>query len=257
MFSVMQTKADWSDFKPDKWHLIQLDLSSNKTTILDRGSIYADYAPDGNYLAVARLVDGQRDIWLRDKDGRWSQVTHDESRESGPEWTHDGAGLLYNGDVDGHMEILIWDRSSGEVKPVTSWAGPKPYNPQCAFNKGDILFYLEKGDGKDQIFLMSLGSGSMRNLSKNDHHEYFPRWIDDHSYFFQRGDEGVYMRRIDDPNDAVLLIPEGIFACVSPDHQRSAWFQRTVNGVELKISSWPLNAKETSVVWDASQFPSD
>jgi serine/threonine-protein kinase len=79
-------------------------------------------SPDGKQLALTMGTAGHRDIWLRDLDaGTLSRLTTEGTNNERPEWSPDGARVLYR--TDRGVRTSIWWRAadrSGEATPLLS-----------------------------------------------------------------------------------------------------------------------------------------
>ncbi len=78
------------------------------------------WSPDGRRLAFSRLVDGQRDIFVRERDGAITRITNTpgDLSELSPAWSPDGAKLAFTRTQSGGAMIYIANSAdgSGEVE---------------------------------------------------------------------------------------------------------------------------------------------
>lgn len=252
LFSAMQTKPDWSDFSPDKWHLLLLSVEDGSIQVIDRGSIYAEFSPDGHHLAVARRHGDQRQLWIQDRtDESWTQITQGEPQVISPSWQNDGQSIVYAAKLGDQVNLYRVDLKKKTSTQLTHTA-EKAYNPQVGPVHGDLIYYAEKGDGKDQIWRCRKDGTLGQNISSDEHHNFFPTWADPNTVLFQRGDEGTYRMQADG-SSKTLVVPQAKFARVSGN--RLAW--STVQGTKalILVAPWEKGlAGDGQEVWDSSQF---
>jgi serine/threonine-protein kinase len=76
------------------------------------------YSPDGRRIAAELTFGGRKDIWIYDvASGAAHRVTSEGSENSRPEWTIDGARVLFRTNRSGAMTSLWWQPADGSGGP--------------------------------------------------------------------------------------------------------------------------------------------
>jgi len=71
---------------------------------------------------------------------------------------------------------VVNDDATG-LKRITFSHGFSSYNPAWSPDKKPIAYYLEKGDGKDQLYVIKPGGSGAKNVTNDTLNNYFPGWI--------------------------------------------------------------------------------
>jgi Tol biopolymer transport system component len=75
-----------------------------------------DLSPDGRRLAVDRMIQGNRDVYLRDLiRGGWSRFTFDAAVDGLPVWSPDGTQLAFESSRKGPFDIYL--KASSQTAP--------------------------------------------------------------------------------------------------------------------------------------------
>ncbi len=90
------------------------------------------YAPDGR-LAVSR----HGDLWVRQPDGRWTQLTRGAFVDREPAWTARGDSVVFSSNRDGGFALWVVGASGGEPARLTD--GPADGEPAVAPD-GSVFF---------------------------------------------------------------------------------------------------------------------
>ncbi|MDH3530428.1 MAG: DUF5050 domain-containing protein [Acidobacteriota bacterium] len=218
VFTAIQVKPDWSDYSADKWGLFDYDLDKKKLSKVTSSVLYFSLSPDGRKLAYDKSVDKNVDIYVLDrKTLKSKKLIGGEGKERAPSWSGDGKSLVFYSDRDGHEELYSYAVKTKKVKRLTNRPEHKSYNPIWAPKSDLIVYYLEKGDRKDQIYLTDSKGSFQTNLTADDHHNIFPSWTPDGRIIYAR-DKGEIMVMNSDGSDKRRLVDQtGGLASMSPD----------------------------------------
>ena len=159
--------------------------SKQLTPLFDNGSNLAP-SPDGKTIAFLKRDDDKRqDIYFYDLEKKQETVFKtDTSRKNSLEWSPDGKNLLYNishGEEGQRatIDICVLNIATKEIKQITQSGKDKSYDPNWCPDSKKIVYYLEKGDGHDQVWLTDITGSFHTNLTNDTTtHNYFASWFD-------------------------------------------------------------------------------
>lgn len=125
-------------------HLIWVDRDGNETAISRDPMPFINprLSPDGSRIAVIIDSDEGADLWVFSlARGTMSRLTHDESREASPVWSHDGSFIVYSSNrVDDLFRVSTY--GSYSIEQLTSSSKYQfaysltPDNRQVLFSEG-------------------------------------------------------------------------------------------------------------------------
>jgi serine/threonine protein kinase len=106
----------------DDHQLTWFDRSGKEVTRLGTPSVAGlapTLSPDGRHVAVSRLVEGNRDIWVLDLDRNvFSRFTFDPAGDVSPFWTPDGRWILFASNRRGVTSIFRKPVAGGDEEPL-------------------------------------------------------------------------------------------------------------------------------------------
>ena len=256
LFSAIRTKKDWSDYKQQSWLLILHNLEDGTDTILDKDVLFADFAPDGKSLVLSKKQGEQTDLWLRDLEtGEEKNLTQRPERDSGPHFNRDGSRIAFHAPTPNGLAIFTIKPDGSELTQITPNDGFKSYSPRFAPDSDRLLFYLEKGDNMDQIYLTDPAGKNPVNLTHDQNHNFFPRWLGPNAIVFARGEEGLFQMDLTTGKTEPFLKGKIAFVAYHSDSRQLAWFEKTDKGVTLWLATYPGDLAQAKSVWQENQFP--
>ena len=182
------------------------DLGKKQLTqLFDNGSNLAP-SPDGKTIAFLKRDDNKRtDIYFFNTITKKETVFKtDTSRKNSLEWSPDGNNLLYNishGGSGQHatIDICVLNIATKQIMQITQSGEDKSYDPNWCPDSKKIVYYLEKGDGRDQIWLTDINGSFHTNLTNDTTtHNYFPSWFDTESVIYTQNPETIMMMNTND-----------------------------------------------------------
>ena len=186
--------------------VFQYDLNSKQLkSLFENGSNLAP-SPDGKTIAFLKRDDNKRtDIYFFNTVTKTETVFKtDTSRKNSLEWSPDGKNLLYNISHNGTgqhatVDICVLNIATKQIKQITQSGKDKSYDPNWCPDSRKIVYYLEKGDGHDQIWLTDV-NGSFHTDLTNDTttHNYFPSWFDEQTILYTQNPENIMMINVND-----------------------------------------------------------
>lgn len=161
-------------------------------------------SPDGKTIAFLKRSENTRStIHFYNMDTKKETILEtDTLGKYGLAWSPDGKKLAYNITQQqtgiSATDIFILDLATKQVKQITHSGTHKSYDPQWSPDCKRIIYYFEKGDGHDQIWLTDVNGSFHRNLTRDTAtHNYFPSWIDDKTIIYTQSPEELMMMNMD------------------------------------------------------------
>jgi Tol biopolymer transport system component len=203
-------KMDSERKNPPRVAIYIMDLKTSRPELLFKDALSPYASPDGKFIAYTSLTEsslrGNTDIVVYDLKNRTQKViVNTPARESAASWSPDGKKLVYTtesnaetGPRSSNLNIWIVDLATGDKKQITTTVNAdKCYDPMWS-PKGDaIVYYLEKGDNRDQIYLTDERGSFHTNLTGDTTtHNFYPSWY---------GDKIIYTHA---PGEVVIMDPD-------------------------------------------------
>jgi dipeptidyl aminopeptidase/acylaminoacyl peptidase len=105
---------------------------------------YAELSPDGRRVAVDRVVQSNRDVWLMDLErGGMTRFTFDAAADGFPLWSPDGMRIVFRSDRKGPGDLYV-KPSNGAGMEELLLETPNDKSPQDWSRDGSFLLYSEQ-----------------------------------------------------------------------------------------------------------------
>jgi len=168
------------------------DFTTKKLTPSLSNAANIAVSPNGKSVAFFKRDDTRRqDIYLYDlATGTETVLKTDTFRKFSLSWSPDGKKLTYNITYNGEgqnstIDICIVDIYTKQVKQISHSGKHKSYNPVWGPDGKHIVYYLEKGDHRDQIYLTDTDGSFHRNITNDTTTlNYYPSWIDSNTILY-------------------------------------------------------------------------
>jgi serine/threonine protein kinase/Tol biopolymer transport system component len=126
------------------------------------------FSPDGRWIAVHRVVDGQRDIWiLPAKGGPMERFTDDPATDIQPAWSPDGAFIAFLSDRSGREQVwmapVAGGRAAGTARQITSDDTAK--NLPTWSPRGDEIAYTAGTGDESELWIVPVAGGAPRRIT--------------------------------------------------------------------------------------------
>ena len=165
-------------------------------------------SPDGKQLAYVKTKENNKgDIYLYDLVTKQeTALVVDTFNKNSPNWSNDGKKIVYNRESNGRgrdatLEICVVDIKTKEIKQVTESGKYKSYNPVWAPKGDQIVYYFEKGDNRDQIWLTDAKGSFHTNLTNDTStHNFYPSWIDKNTIVYTLSPNNIMTMKTDGSN---------------------------------------------------------
>jgi TolB protein len=246
VFSAMYGKADWSDYKPEKWQLFLYNFKSKKTSLLADGALFATFSPDGNSIAFSKFQgDGNWDIVIQDlHTGELRSVAADpEATENGPSWSPDGSQLVFYGGKGKARELFVVNTDGTEQVQISNSSPHHSYNPAWSPKDNQICYYLEKGDSRDQIYLTDNKGSFHKNLSQDTLHNYYPGWAPGGRILHASNDNTLRIMKADGSDKEVISGISSFYGRISPKGKKIAYIQDAGPTQAIAVCKFPVHGK--------------
>lgn len=188
--------------------VFRYDLQSEKVEeMFENGSNLAP-SPDGKTIAFLKRDDNKRaDIYLYNTETKQqTPLKTDTTRKNALSWSPDGKKLLYNISYNGinqraTIDVCVLDLLTKQVKQVTQSGSHKSYTPVWCPDSRKIVYYFEKGDNHDQVWLTDVDGSFHINLTNDTTtHNFFPSWIDERTIIYTQSPETIMTMNMDGSN---------------------------------------------------------
>jgi len=177
--------------------------SKELTFLFDDGSNLTT-SPDGNIIAFMKRSERIRTtIYFYNLiTKKQTTIKMDTLGKHGLSWSPDGKKLAYNilnkGAGNSGVDIFVVDLATKQVKQITQSSKHKSYDPQWSPDSKRIVYYFEKDDRRDQIWLTDINGSFHTNLTNDTTtHNYYPSWIDDSTIMYTQSPENLMMMKAD------------------------------------------------------------
>lgn len=145
----------------------------------------AAWSPDGEQIVYVVETWQTSDLFIMDKNGRHRyQLTTLEGVESSPQWTPDGAWIVFVGAVQYELrqarELYKVRPDGSDLTPLTS-LGKDVYNPSLSPD-GRWLTFVTRGVQSWDIFILNMASGEIQTLVSNPVNDNSPVWSPEGDY---------------------------------------------------------------------------
>ncbi|MBL0051887.1 MAG: PD40 domain-containing protein [Bacteroidetes bacterium] len=168
---------------------------------IDGGGL--NVSPDGNSVAYIKQVNGKDQICLYHFTQKEDKVlVNDTLKKYAVSWSPDGKNLVYNiqtgKGANAKVEICTYNIQADRIKQVTENSVYKCYTPSWNIKSNKIVYTLEKGDKRDQIYLTD-NNGSFHTNLINDTttHNYSPFWMNEKTIIYIQAPGDIMTMKID------------------------------------------------------------
>jgi Tol biopolymer transport system component len=111
------------------------------------------WSPDGRYVAVEGLADGNSNIYIVSADGGPpKRLTNGRAVENDPEWSRDGTWIYYASNTSGRSEIWKIPAAGGTPTRLTTDGGFEPRESP----DGRTIYYVDARVGNGLVLAATL-----------------------------------------------------------------------------------------------------
>ncbi len=223
-------ELDWGENeRKTKWYMIPATGGEEFEYIGEEGGSAFQFSPDGRYLALARSVDGKRQIfWMRTAGGEATPLTEHETAVSSFKWSDDSTKIFFsatdkrpedestmfdededvifvdegpNGQNRSYWSNLwVFDIETREETKLTDEEfilGGFDVSPDATHVAFTARYQNRRNDAdKSEIYILDIASGEKKQLTDNSAPESVAEWSPDGKMFtFGAGDDQEWLNR--------------------------------------------------------------
>ena len=150
------------------------------------------------------------------------------------------------------IDICVLNVATRQVKQITQSGKDKSYDPAWGPDSKRIVYYLEKGDSHDQIWLTDLNGSFHTNLTNDTTtHNYFPSWFDEQTIIYTQSPETLMMMNTDGSNRRKV---EGINATPVKYNSRAGQLVFITTEEENKVFLFVWKKKIETIILDGTKL---
>jgi Tol biopolymer transport system component len=170
-------------------YLVDVQDGCAPGTLLTEGR-FPSWSSDGR-LVFDRGQLGVRDIWVRERVGRETQLTFG-GRNTRADWSPDGTKIAFaRGEGEDAEDIYVMNADGSDVTQLTSHpAGDN--GPQWSPDGRKIVFQSDRDEspGVDEIYVMNPDGMQQERLTHHPGRDAFPRWSPEGRHILFHRDAG-------------------------------------------------------------------
>lgn len=164
-----------------RWQIYVMNADGGGVTQLttdDSNNNFPDWSPDNKEICFVSDRDGNEEIYVMKSDGSEQQrLTSTPAREIHPYWTPTGDKILFNSTrgESGDLDVYAMNRDGSSPVRLTDTTDDET----CARESPDgtqIVYLRNNQFGLDDVFLMNLSDGSVKNLTDTPSRDGWPCW---------------------------------------------------------------------------------
>lgn len=235
------------------------DLTTKKLTPTLSNATNISVSPNGKSVAFLKRDDKRReDIYLYDlTTGLETILKTDTFSKFSLSWSPDGRKLTYNIAYKGEgrhasIDICIMDIVTKQVKQISHSGKHKSYNPVWGPDGKHIVYYLEKGDQHDQIYLTDTTGSFHRNITNDTNTlNYYPSWIDSKTILYTLNPNQIASISIDGSKKRIFPGLNTDRAIYNSATRRIAYID---NSMGNKVVIYDPRKKRTTIIADATML---
>jgi serine/threonine protein kinase len=131
----------------------------------NRGHFWADYSPDGRYIAYSSQESGPEEIWIRDSEGgNPRQLTFLNELSGAPSWSPDGKWLATDARIEGNADIYLLSSDGGAPRRLTQYEGVD--NIPRWSRDGSWIYFNSTRSGESQIWRIPAAGGEPEQVTR-------------------------------------------------------------------------------------------
>ncbi|MBK8081519.1 MAG: DJ-1/PfpI family protein [Saprospiraceae bacterium] len=203
-------KVDKTGKKPPLPKKFRFNISSETIDLLPVEGGGLAVSPDGNSIAYIKQIKGQDQIYLYNLISKEDKpLVIDTLKKYAISWSTDGKNLAYNiqtgKGVNAKVEICTYNLKTNRVKQITENSPFRRYTPVWNPKNDKILYTMDKGDKRDQIYVTDKNGSFHTNLTNDTTtHNYSPIWENNESIVYVQAPSNIFTMKVDGSNKQII-----------------------------------------------------
>ena len=220
-------------------------LETNEFTLILENAGRPKPSPDGLFLAFEDQSDpAKTNIRIYDFGaGESRTISSDTLHKFAPNWSNNGKYIAYNVKRGKYnkIDVVVWDRETEKHNQITDSGDYSSYNPVWSPDDQRLVYYFEKGDNMDQIYLTDIKGTYHKNLSADSTHNFYPSWVDNNTILYTHQSRQLALMDDQGNNRRILEGVDSYFGRYNPANGKIAFLEiQTDNAIVL----YDLKTKE-------------
>ena len=150
------------------------------------------------------------------------------------------------------IDICVLNIATKQVNQITQSGNDKSYDPNWCPDSKKIVYYLEKGDGHDQIWLTDLNGSFHTNLTNDSTtHNYFASWFDKETILYTQNPETIMLMNV---NERTRKKVEGINAEHVKYNSAAGKFVYVNSETDNNVVLYDLRTKKQTILFDGTKM---
>lgn len=222
------------DYVDGHYSLWVARFDGSRARLIQKRAFGGSWSPDGKTLVYGS--DGKAsDIYRIDAEGGHpKRLTHEPGKDMLPSWSPCGDRIAFCSDRDGKVHIYSMRPDGTQVKRLTN-DSYTDYNPAWDAGGRHIVFYREKGDRKDQIWIMDADGGNAHQVTDGKTHNFYP-------CFLPSGDVAYCSMAGDEKHRMVVTSQSGLLRWTLPFGTSYARWSPNGKHVAFTFGVWPKSS---------------
>lgn len=216
-------------------------------------------SPDGKIIAFLKRNDNKKaNIYFYNTETKQETLFEtDTTKKNALSWSPDGKKLMYNisyGGINQYatIDICVLDIATKQVKQITHSGKHKSYTPVWCPDSRKIVYYFEKGDNHDQIWLTDADGSFQKNLTNDTStHNFFPSWLDEKTILYTQSPETIMTMNVDGRNRQKV---EGVNSYLVKYNAASGQLAYITTQPDTKLVLFDWKKKTSTVLLNTSQL---
>jgi Tol biopolymer transport system component len=249
ILNIMKTdKAEKQPPVPGKY-LCDIKTGNLNLLPINGSGLVAD--PNGKSIAYIKRINNKPAIYQYHlATGIERPLVDDTLSKFALTWSPDGNSIAYNiaegPRDDPKTEIVVYNLLTKEKKQITNSGKDKSYSPSWSPFSNQILYYLEKGDGHDQIYLTDKNGSFHQNLSNDTTTlNYYPTWINQKTIMYTQDPGKQVILHLDSKKKEIIEAINSSEAKYNPKANKIAYVEN-----ENRLVLYDLKSGARQIVLD-------
>jgi Tol biopolymer transport system component len=145
------------------------------------GAIFPAWSPDGKQIAYSKRNSSAHgaDILVMDiGTGEKKIINSDTSRTGGLCFSPDSKQICFSSDRDKKRNLYLINIDGSGLQRIT-FDTVAYYNPEWSAKENKIIYFRERGDQRDKIFVMDMTTKKETIVTDDTLHNVYPGWFPD------------------------------------------------------------------------------